>query len=139
MSDAAAKYIPQAPPMVMVDHYVTGDERSTTAELLVRADNIFVENGHFAEAGLVEHMAQTVALHAGKQAVAGEPPKIGYIGALKDLKIKYLPAVGSLLRTTIQVTHLVLGATVIQGETLCDGKQVASCEMKIFIQERENE
>ena len=55
--------LPQKPPMVMVDALVEFTELSAVTRLVVRPDNIFVQNGRLAEPGLVENIAQTAAAH----------------------------------------------------------------------------
>lgn len=128
-------YIPQRPPMVMIGDLVSSSPERTTTSLLIATDNILVHQGHFTEAGLVENIAQTAALHAGYNRDVSKPVKLGFIGALKDLKIHALPSVGDVLETTITVTHQIMGATVIEGKATCNGQLLAEVEMKIFIEQ----
>ena len=48
-------YIPQRPPMVMVDQILHSDETGTLTQFEVKADNIFIEKGRLAPPGLVEN------------------------------------------------------------------------------------
>lgn len=126
--------IPQRPPFVMIDSLIGQDEIMTRSTFLVKKDNIFVQAGKFAEAGLVEHIAQTAAARAGyTAALEGKPVKVGYIGAVKNLVVHSLPSVNEELVTTIRVIHQIFDAMILYGETYCNGKLVAECEMKIFI------
>ena len=52
-------YIPQREPMVMVDGLLEVDETFAISRLQVTPENIFCQNGHFTEPGLIENMAQT--------------------------------------------------------------------------------
>jgi len=127
-------YIPQRPPMVMIGELVDSSPQATTTRLVVDAENLLVYNGHFTEAGLVENIAQTAALHAGYNRDVSKPVQLGFIGALKDLKIHALPQVNDEIETSITLLHQIMGATVIGGKTTCNGALVAECEMKIFLQ-----
>lgn len=127
-------YIPQRPPMVMIRELVQSTPEATTTRLLIKGDNILAYNGHFTEAGLVENIAQTAALHAGYNRQPGLPVQLGFIGALKDLKIHALPQVNDEIETTITILHQIMGATVVGGKTTCNGALIAECEMKIFLQ-----
>ncbi len=127
-------YIPQRQPMVMIGGLVSSSPETTTTSLLIDADNILVSQGHLSEAGLVENIAQTAAFHAGYNRDMSKPVQLGFIGALKDLKVHALPKVGEELNTTIAITHQIMGATVIEGKAFCNGQLMAEVEMKIFIQ-----
>ena len=59
--------LPQKFPFVMVDAMYSYTETSLISGLTIQNDNIFTENNIFLEAGLIEHMAQSVALHTGYQ------------------------------------------------------------------------
>ena len=93
--------IPQKPPMVMVDRIVRTEGPVTVTAFRVKGDNVFTENGFLAEPGIMENMAQTAAAGAGVLAREnGQAPRTGFIGAIKDLKIFRLPAVGEEMETT---------------------------------------
>ena len=90
--DDITKYIPQRHPIVMVHALVEADDSHAVTELAIEPDNIFVSNEFFAEPGLVENIAQTAAMHVGYQcSLKNIPIPIGYIAAVKDLKIQALP------------------------------------------------
>ena len=60
------EYIPQRPPVVMVDTFYGIDERGCARSgLTVTADNLLVADGVLDECGIVEHIAQSAALRAG--------------------------------------------------------------------------
>ena len=137
MNETAAdilSYIPQRPPFVMVDRVMASDETSTKSSFRIREDNIFVEGGKLKEPGLVENIAQTAAARAGFKALSeGEPVKVGFIGAIRNLQVLGFPEVGSDIETEITVVNQVFDVSVISGKVTCKGMLLAACEMKIFI------
>lgn len=129
------EYIPQRAPIVMVDtiEYCEGNKTITTFK--VQPDNIFVKNGFLQEPGIIENIAQTAAAKAGYEVKKlGAEPLVGFIGAVKDLLIHDLAPVGSTIETTVTLKMEVMGVTLIEGKSTCNGKDIASCEMKIILQ-----
>ena len=75
--------LPQKFPFVMVDSLFSYEETSLTSGFTIKEDNIFADNGNFAESGLIEHMAQSVALHTGYNFfLKKEQAPTGYIGSI---------------------------------------------------------
>jgi len=129
------EYIPQAHPIVMIDtlNYCEGDTTKTTFK--IEEGNIFVKNGILHEPGIIENIAQTAAAKAGYEVKKhGADPLLGFIGAVKDLKIHAFPKVGDVLETTVIIKTEIMGVTLIEGSSVCNGIKIAECEMKIFIQ-----
>ena len=127
-------FIPQRVPFVMVDKLLFSDGAITISEFLIREDNIFVENDCLKEPGLVENIAQTAAARAGYiSQLENKPVALGYIGAIKNLEIFFLPQTGDKLITEITVENQIFDVTLISGKISCNEKEVAKCEMKIFI------
>lgn len=130
-------YIPQRPPVVMVDELVYSDERISRSVFLVKEDNIFVEDGLFKEPGLAENIAQTAAARAGYISFSQETPvQLGYIGAIKNLEIFFLPKAGDQLITEIIIENQIFNVTLITGTVRCREMPAARCEMKIFINQK---
>ncbi len=128
-------YIPQKPPIVMIDAIVSCDDISVTTQLEIRSDNIFVQDNFLQEPGVIENMAQTAAAKAGYEAKKqNAEPFLGFIGAIKDLKIFALPKVNDVLTTTVTVKMDVMGITLIGAVSHCNETKIAECEMKIVIQ-----
>ena len=126
--------IPQRPPFVMVDALLDAGDDTARTSFTVTADNVLVTDGLFTEAGLMENIAQTAAAKAGYEALEGnEPIKVGYIGAVKNLKILALPQIGDELITEIKIENHIFDVTVISGRVTCNDALLAQCEMKIFI------
>lgn len=131
-------YIPQGYPIIMIDtlNYCEGSITKTSFE--VRENNIFVKDGLLHEPGLIENIAQTAAVKAGYEVKKnGAEPLIGFIGAIKDLVIYELPKIGDVLETTVTIKMEIMGITLVEGVSICNGNKIASCEMKIFIQKPE--
>ncbi len=133
------KFIPQRHPMVMIDKLFFYDAEKCITGLHISEENIFCRKGFFCEPGLIENMAQTAAVHAGynssTQAKEGEykGAPIGFIGAIKDLKIHFLPSVNSEITTEIKITHKIFDATVVNAFVRSKDRIAAECELKIFI------
>lgn len=126
-------YIPQRPPIVMVDTLIEASEKKLVSAFTVPANNIFVDNGCLCESGIVEHIAQTAAAGIGyKQVNAGLAVNLGYIAAIKNLKIMDLPVVNSRLTTSIEVVNEVMEVTIVNAQVTCNNQPVAHCEMRIF-------
>ena len=127
------KYIPQREPIIMVHELVEADDDHAVTNLTIEPDNVFVSNEYFKEPGLVENIAQTAAMHVGYQcALKNIPIPIGYIAAVKDLKIFSLPRQNTRIATSVTVTNKVLDVTVVEGKVKQEGNLLCSCEMRIF-------
>ena len=127
--------IPQKPPMVMVDRIVDVKDKTTVTSFLIRDDNVFLSDGILREPGLIENIAQSAA--AGIAAVPGgegEKPRLGFIGAIKELKIYKLPKAGDEIITSVTVTHEILNATVVEGKIHLLDQLIAECELRIFLE-----
>ncbi len=128
--------IPQKPPMAMVDGLIAHDETTTTSRLALNKQNIFCKNGFFHEPGLIENIAQTVALRAGYIAKKNNAdPQLGFIGAVKRMHIFELPCDTDILHTKITVLNQLMNASFIKGEVYVGSKIMAKGEMTIFKQE----
>lgn len=133
------KFIPQRSPMVMIDKLFFSNTEKCITGLKIMEQNIFCRDGFFRELGLIENMAQTAAVQVGYNSSTqatesdykGAP--IGFIGAIKDLKIHFLPSVNSEITTEIKITHQIFDATVVNAVVSSNGQTAAECELKIFI------
>ena len=126
--------IPQKTPFVMVGKLLYADETTTRSSFIITDDNVFVKDGVFQEAGLMENIAQTAALRAGYMAQKDDKPvETGYIGAVKDFEVFGLPKVGDELITEITIQNQIFNVTVIDGKVWHNCNLLAQCEMKVFI------
>ena len=127
--------IPQQTPFVMIDRLLHFDKVFTRTEFVIRADNMFVEEGKFLEAGLIENIAQTCAARLGyiNTVILKDVVHLGFIGAMKSLIINKLPDIHSKLETTIEVVNEVFNITLVNATTRCNGEVLVTCEMKISL------
>lgn len=126
--------LPQKSPFVMVHKLLEHDEDSIITSLLIEEDNIFCHNGVFSESGLIEHLAQSVALHTGYDFfVKNEAAPVGYIGTINNLTINKLPKLGQTLQTNVKIVTEFMGVTLVEGEVTCEDEVVLSAKMKTFI------
>ena len=126
--------IPQKTPFVMIDkmYYFSGDK--VVSGFTISEENIFSFNSLFTASGLIENMAQTVALHTGYQYfLKNEPAPTGYIGAIKKVEIMEFPKVNDSLKTTVFIVHEIMGFTIVKSQVECNGKVIARSEMKTVL------
>lgn len=127
--------LPQREPFVMVDKLVYFDEKTTTTSFLVREDNLFVENGRLNACALAENIAQTCAARLGyvNKYILKRGIQIGFIGAVKDMKVIDTPVVGDVLTTTIHVLEQIVGLTLVTAVIRIGDRVVTTAEMKIAL------
>lgn len=126
--------IPQRPPILLVDGLESVEGDTAVSTLTVRADNCFTdEDGLLAEAGVVEHIAQSASALVGYKAVqaGATAPPMGYIGEVKKFRLHRLPRMGEVLRTTVSFGTEVEGVTLLSAETRAGEELIASTQMKI--------
>ena len=126
--------IPQKYPFVMIDKMFSYSETNIVSGLQVTNDNIFVHNGIFSESGLIEHMAQSVALHTGYQFfLRKEPAPTGYIGSIKEIEIKKLPKLNDEIQTTVTILQEFAGITLVDLSTTLNNEVIATGQMKTIL------
>lgn len=130
------KYIPQRPPIVLISRIYECDKDKVITGFDIIDGHIFSHNNVLTESGIIENMAQTAASRAGYEAVKNNvKPVVGFIGNIKDLEIHFLPPINSELLTEVVTKTQVMNVSIIEAKSYCQDKLVASCEMKIFLQE----
>jgi hypothetical protein len=81
---------------------------------LIKEENIFVQDGIFQASGLIEHQAQSVALHTGyKYFLLGKEAPTGYIGAIKTFEAIQLPKLGDQLTSEVSIINEMMGVTLV--------------------------
>ncbi len=126
--------IPQKFPFVMIDKLIDFSETEITAGLTISEGNLFSHDGFFTEPGLIEHMAQSVALHTGcEYYLRNEDAPTGYIGAIKSVKIDRLPKIGADLETKVTILQEFMGVTLVNIKVFDQNEEIASSEMKTVI------
>lgn len=138
-------YLPHRAPMLMVDLILDIDASFVETTFLIKEDNIFVQNNVFIEAGLIENTAQTCSSIVGKKYFFDENGTenenvnvIGFISALKNVKIHSLPKVGETIITKADLVSKFVG----DDYTLCtmscqssvEDQILIECEINLFIQ-----
>ncbi|KAF2336576.1 ABC transporter permease [Flavobacterium daemonense] len=138
-------YLPHRAPMLMVDLILEIDSTSVETEFLIKEDNIFAANGILIEAGLIENTAQTCSAIVGKKYFFEEDGTenenvnvIGFISALKNLKIHALPKVGESITTKATLVSKFVGddytLCTMKCESLLGDQILLECEINLFIQ-----
>ena len=119
----------------MIDELLEATDTAATSAFKILPENILVDAGQFTEPGLIENIAQTAAAMVGYQCMIQQVPvPVGFIAAVKDLKVLALPPVETVIQTQIQVTNTVMDVTIVQGKVEQSGKLLCSCEMRILVQ-----
>lgn len=85
--------LPQQEPFVMIGSIVQYDDENIKTETLIKPDNIFVDNGAFSSAGMIENIAQTCAAKMGyaNKYILKQGIQVGVIGAVRKMTIKGHP------------------------------------------------
>ena len=126
--------LPQKFPFVMVDAMHSYTETSLVSGLKIKQDNIFVNNNTFLEAGLIEHMAQSVALHTGYQFfLRNETAPTGYIGSIKEIEIKRLPELNDTIQSEVTILQDFAGITLVNIVTTLNNEEIANGQMKTVL------
>ena len=122
--------LPQRPPFVMIDSLLSFDAVNTVTCF----NNLFFDNGRFTAYGLSENIAQTAAARLGYiNYINRTEVKIGYIGAVKNLKVLRTPRAGEEIVTTITLKEEVFGMSLVDAVVRSGNEVMAECEMKIAV------
>jgi predicted hotdog family 3-hydroxylacyl-ACP dehydratase len=118
----------------MVDSYYGKDDASSFTGYTPVPDSLLCDREFFLEAGIIEHMAQSVAVSAGIEYKSrGEAVPLGFIGAVSKLNLYFQVPVGKKLFTTITETGKFDGVTLVSARVMCEDRLVAEGELKVFI------
>ncbi|MBF4515240.1 ABC transporter permease [Flavobacterium sp. ANB] len=138
-------YLPHRAPLLMVDLILDLDANFVATTFLIKEDNVFVDKGTFIEAGLIENTAQTCSSIVGKKYFVDEDGAendnvnvIGFISALKNVKIHSLPKVGDTITTKANLVSKFAGEDYTLCTMSCESslgdKLLLECEINLFIQ-----
>lgn len=123
--------IPQKSPFVMVDALHFFSEDKIVSGFTIKDENLFSDNNLFQAPGLIENMAQTIALHKGYSYYLKKlPAPVGYIGAMKKVEIFELPKMNQELHTTVNILHDIMDVTLVSATIECEGTLIAQGEIK---------
>lgn len=132
--DFVESLIPQRFPFVMVHELSEYSENHLLSGFEIKEDNLFIQDGLFQASGLIEHQAQSVALHTGyKYYLLGKDAPTGYIGAIKSFEAETLPKVGDLLKSEVTILNEVMGVTLVDIVTRLNGEVIAKSQMKTAV------
>lgn len=132
--DFVEKLLPQKFPFVMVDKMYDYTETSLISGFTIQKESIFFQDGNFVESGLIEHIAQSIALHTGYQFfLKNEPAPTGYIGSIKDIEIRQLPKLGDEIQTTVSILQEFAGITLVDAVTKLNDIVIAAGQMKTVL------
>ncbi len=132
------KLIPQKHPFVMIDKLLYYSDEKVVSGFKIPKENPLVNATHFTEGGLIENMAQSIALHRGYRGYRNkgkdEKPKTGFLGSIKYAEISSLPKIGDEIITTVDIIAEVMNVSLVKIEvTNIQGELLASSEMKTII------
>ena len=128
------KLIPQRSPMILVDSLWEYNETSAITGLTITPTTPFVHGDSFAESGLIEHLAQSIALHKGySYYLAHQPAPMGYIGAIKHIEIYRPLQVGEVLKTHISILQEFMGVTLVKLSSFINNENICIGEMKTVL------
>lgn len=126
--------IPQRFPFVMVSSLTEYSNSHLVSGFEIKEENLFVRDGIFQASGLVEHQAQSVALHTGyKFYLLGKEAPTGYIGAIKTFEAMALPKTGDRLKSEITILNEMMGVTLVDVVTMLNDEVIARSQMKTVI------
>lgn len=127
--------IPQKEPFEMVSSLLEFSDTSVVSSLKITEGNLFLKDNFFLEPGLIENMAQTVALHTGfDYFLKGEPAPTGYIGSIKKIDILSLPELNETITTKAEILHEFMGITMVKIDVFnAKEEKIAYGQMKTVI------
>lgn len=126
--------IPQKAPFVMVGELLSFTEENLRSRFKIEQTNLFVENDYFVESGIIENMAQTVALHTGYQFfLLNKEAPTGYLGSIKNVEITRLPKTGETIETSIEIIQEFMGVTLVDVVVFSKENIIAKSQMKTVL------
>lgn len=140
------KYLPHRSPMLMVDLILVMDDIKVETIFEIKEEVIFIQNGVLTEIGLIENAAQTCSSVVAKDYFVDENNRdksevnvVGFISAIKTLKIHKLPNVGETIKTfAILVSKFVsseYSLCTMDCKTFHNEDLLLEGEINLFIQE----
>ena len=124
----------------MLDQLLRADTEITRTRLDIREDNLFFEDRNLSESGVIENMAQTIAIRVGYyyDSINNTAPK-GFIGAIRNMKLTRLPKLGESIECEIKVEQEIFGVTMVSGKTFIGDEMIASGTMKTVLEKTESD
>jgi predicted hotdog family 3-hydroxylacyl-ACP dehydratase len=137
--NALIDLIPQKPPFVLVDSLIAISEHDCKTTFTVSANHVLCDNGKLTVAGLIENIAQSYAAKDGyKYVMKGKQIPVGFIGDVRNFVCLKRPKINQTITTFVNIENTIFGFSLISGKIELDGEEIASCKMKIFVNEPAN-
>ncbi|KQT21980.1 ABC transporter permease [Chryseobacterium sp. Leaf404] len=131
-------FLPHRAPMLMADYILELTPEKVVTSFEIKSDNIFLQNSHFVEAGLIEHSAQTSSSILGQNFFENpdcDTKVIGFITNIKKIEIFALPKVGDTIFSKASLISKYENICQIFCETFLEEKLLIRTEISLFIQE----
>jgi predicted hotdog family 3-hydroxylacyl-ACP dehydratase len=140
------QYLPHQKPMLMVDEILDISENGVECVFEIKPDNVFVENGLFSEAGLIENAAQTSSSIVAQSFFSEKSKKsnvIGFVSSIRKISIYEKPAVGDTIFTHATLLSRFDGENYttcrVECKTFHKETLILEGEINLFIQDQLNE
>ncbi len=139
-------FLPHQSPMLMVDKFIDIDDQQVETIFEIKESNIFVQNTEFVAVGLVENAAQTCSSIVAQSYFIDENNQeksdvevIGFISAIKSIKIHALPKVGTTINTKANLISKFItddySLCTLSCKTYSNQELLLEGEINLFIQE----
>jgi len=133
--------LPQAAPFLFVDKLTdfNYETHACKTSFLVTENTLLVEDNRLTEAGILEHIAQTCAVQIGfvNKYILKKEIQIGFIGAVKNLKITNFARLGDTLETSIEILTEFADMKIACCKVHVDNEIIAEGELKIALKPNE--
>ncbi|MBO4232125.1 MAG: hydroxymyristoyl-ACP dehydratase [Bacteroidales bacterium] len=123
------KLIPQRPPFVFVDRIYDITDTFFRSEFLIHEESLMTRNGYLTEAGLIEHVAQSMAAYIGWY--NQDNVRIGVVASVANFRFSALPLCGDNLKTEITILNKVFDISHVKSITYKGDEIIAEGEMKL--------
>ncbi|MCU7614792.1 ABC transporter permease [Chryseobacterium sp. GMJ5] len=131
-------FLPHREPMLMADYILELTKEKVVTSFEILKDNVFVHNNKFAEAGLIENLAQTCSSILGQsffENPEADTKVIGFITNIKKIEVFSLPVVGDKIISKASLISQYENICHIFCETFNKDELLIRGEINLFIQE----
>jgi 3-hydroxymyristoyl/3-hydroxydecanoyl-(acyl carrier protein) dehydratase len=130
--------IPQRPPFVFVDKIIDFNYKTYDCITSFHATDqcLLIEDNRLTEAGLLENIAQTCALQIGfvNKYILKKNIQIGFIGAVKNIKMNTFATLGDILETSIKIVTEFADMKIALCKVVVGSEVIAEGEIKLALQ-----
>ncbi len=130
----AAKLVPHAAPMLLIDRLLEVKERESVSEMTVREDTIFVgRDGKLDDASYAEIISQALAAMEGFRKLGShDPHQEGFLLGIKNLEIQGSARIGDTLRVAVFKIAKLGDFGIVRGEVRNGDRLIARGEVKVW-------